>query len=573
MVNETLTMTASGTPSADTLYKLWVCDRSTDTWTVLSDWSTKNTATFMPKKSGTYSFVVHVKHKNSGTNTQDAYKSIDVQVSELKSTAKTVSVTGDKYVGSTVTMTATADPSSSTLYKLWVCDRSTDTWTVLSDWSTKNTATFVPTKAGIYSFVVHVKHKNSSTTNQDSYKSVDINIQYKKSTVKSLNLSGNNQIGQPITMTATADPSSSTLYKLWVCDRSTDTWTVLSDWSTKNTASFTPTKKGYYSFVVHVKNKYSNSNIQEDYMSKDIYAYEKDKATAVSLDVTGTYKVNNKISINALAEPQNDAYYKIWICDRSTETWTVLSDWGTNRTASFTPKTSGTYSVVVHVKHKNSKSERDDYISKDISVKPDKTLIVIDAGHNYGGDSGAEYTHNGITYNETSLNMQVALKLKQELISRGFEVIMTREESDRETIPVRESLEKRVKLANSYNADLFVSIHHNSNPNSSANGVEVYYSSATPLDGTSNIQNGLNSKIKSSKLLAENMVNNIATQLGYYNRGAKDEEFYVVKNTLMPSVLVECGFISNPSEAKKLADQNNQLKLAKILADQIQKQY
>ncbi len=573
MVNETLTMTASGTPASDTLYKLWVCDRSTDTWTVLSDWSTKNTATFVPKKSGTYSFVVHVKHKNSGTSTQDNYKSIDIKVGDAKSIAKSISVSGEKYVGSKLTMTATADPSASTLYKLWVCDRSTDTWTVLSDWSTKSTADFTPKKAGKYSFVVHVKHKNSSTTSQDSYKSVDINVQYKKSTVKSLDLTGSGEIGQPITMKALADPSGDTLYKLWVCDRSTDTWTVLSDWSSKNTATFTPKKKGYYSFVVHVKNKYSSSNSQEDYLSKDIYAYEKNKATAISLDVTGTYKVNNKISINALAEPQKDVYYKIWVCDRVTETWTLLSDWSTTKAATFTPKTSGIYSVVVHVKHKNSTSERDDYIAKDISVKPNNKLIVIDPGHNYGGDAGAQYIHSGITYNETNLNMEVASKLKQELISRGFDVVMTREESDRDTIPMRESLEKRVKLANDLNADLFVSIHHNSNPDPRPNGVEVYYSSATPLAGTSNIQNGLKGKISSSQLLAKNMVDNIAKELGYYNRGAKDEDFYVVKNTLMPSVLVECGFISNPSEAKKLADRNNQLKLAKILADQIQKQF
>ena len=589
IVNETLTMTASGTPAGDTLYKLWVADRSTDTWTVLSDWSTKNTATFVPKKAGNYSFVVHVKHKNSGTTTQDSYKSVDVKVGSAKSNAKSLSVTGGKYVGSTLTMSATADPADKTLYKLWVADRSTDTWTVLSDWSTKNTATFVPKKAGNYSFVVHVKHKNSDTKTQDSYKSVDVNVQYKKSTVKSLTLSGGNEIGQPITMTATADPSDSTLYKLWVADRSTDTWTVLSDWSTKNTATFTPKKKGNYSFVVHVKNKYSTSNVQEDYMSKDIFAHEKDKATAISLDVTGNYKVNNKISINALAEPQNNALYKIWVCDRVTETWTLLSDWSTNKTASFTPKTSGTYSVVVHVKHKNSKAEKDDYIAKDILVKPDKTLIVIDPGHNYGGDAGAEYKHNGVTYNETILNMEVASKLKRELVSRGYEVVMTREENDRDTLPMRESLAKRVKLANDLNADLFVSIHHNTAPDApTANGTEVYYSTAAPIAGIAVTDSGkdiglfpkgnleikaTNNKISASKKLATDMVNNIASQLGYTNRGAKDEDFYVVKNTLMPSVLVECGFISNPSEAKKLADPNNQLKFAKILADQIQKQF
>ncbi|MDZ4957418.1 hypothetical protein GNF51_16925, partial [Clostridium perfringens] len=120
------------------------------------------------------------------------------------STVASLNVSGNKYVGSTLKMEATANPQTDTLYKLWVCDRSTDTWTVLSDWSSKNSIDYVPKKAGRYTFTVHVKHKNSSNVNEDDYKSMDVNVASPKSTVASLNVSGNKYVGSTLKMEATA---------------------------------------------------------------------------------------------------------------------------------------------------------------------------------------------------------------------------------------------------------------------------------------------------------------------------------------------------------------------------------
>ena len=65
-----------------------------------------------------------------------------------------------------------------------------------------------------------------------------------------------------------------------------------------------------------------------------------------------------------------------------------------------------------------------------------KKTIVVDAGHNYGGDGGAVSKIDGVTYSETDLNMQVASKLKTELENRGYNVVMTRNESERETLAI-----------------------------------------------------------------------------------------------------------------------------------------
>ena len=177
-------------------------------------------------------------------------------------------------------------------------------------------------------------------------------------------------------------------------------------------------------------------------------------------------------------------------------------------------------------------------------------VIVIDPGHNFGGDDGAYATNNGITYVERDLNMQVAVKLKEKLEAQGYKVIMTRNPSDRETLEVTESLTKRVNIANNANADLFVSIHHNS-ASAAASGVEVYYSSK-PKDEV--FGGGYNdSRLSTSMNMAASISTALANNTGAINRGAKDGNLFVIRNTNMPAVLIECGFISNPNEAQKCA--------------------
>ena len=213
-------------------------------------------------------------------------------------------------------------------------------------------------------------------------------------------------------------------------------------------------------------------------------------------------------------------------------------------------------------------------------------LIVIDPGHeNPGGDPGAVATHNGIQYIESNLNLQIAVRLKAELEKRGFDIVMTRSEGSGQIgSDISDSLRKRVKLANDLNADFFISLHHNSGP-ASAQGFEVWYSIQSPttrsviFEDTRSLSIGrdiavsdLDYKISKSRELAEAFTKTVSSTLGLVNRGAKYEpigvaDYYVTKNTNMPSVIVENGFLTNESEAKKVSERTYQQKLAEILAD------
>ncbi len=216
-------------------------------------------------------------------------------------------------------------------------------------------------------------------------------------------------------------------------------------------------------------------------------------------------------------------------------------------------------------------------------------LVVIDPGHEIESvDKGAVATHNGVSYIEGNLNLQIAVKLKAELEAKGIQVYMTREGNKVIDNDSSESLRKRVNVANEMNADLFVSIHHNSFTNPSANGFEVYYSTGTPIT-TTYISNRMitkdgrdltletrsyssrsnTEKVAVSKELATEITNESSATLDLYNRGAKDSNFYVCKNTKMPSILIENGFLTNQIEAEKVSTSKHQQRLAEITAKRI----
>lgn len=197
-----------------------------------------------------------------------------------------------------------------------------------------------------------------------------------------------------------------------------------------------------------------------------------------------------------------------------------------------------------------------------------KKTIVIDAGHNYGGDGGATSTIDGVTYSEADLNIQVASKLQVELKNRGYNVIMTRTENQKETLALIESLTNRVNIANNANADFFISIHHNSIDNvPTANGVLTLYSNVAQDEKFGGKLD--NTRIEKSKEIATLINNNIANKLELNNRGSQSQNLFVCRNTNMPAVLVETGFITNKEEAIRCADSDSQQKVAEAIAEVI----
>lgn len=212
-------------------------------------------------------------------------------------------------------------------------------------------------------------------------------------------------------------------------------------------------------------------------------------------------------------------------------------------------------------------------MTKKSKTSGNNKTITIDPGHDYGSDGGASNTIDGVTYNEVDLNLQVAVKLKNELEKRGYNVIMTRNQGERPSYgSLTDSLAHRVNVADNSNSDIFICIHHNS-ASEAAIGVETYYSEH-PKDEY--YGGGLDSdRVEKSKKLAKAINDNIANKVNTNNRGAKSDasaavgSLYVLRNTNMPAVLVEVGFITNPDEAARCASEDGQQKVAEAIADAI----
>lgn len=172
-----------------------------------------------------------------------------------------------------------------------------------------------------------------------------------------------------------------------------------------------------------------------------------------------------------------------------------------------------------------------------------QALLVIDPGHG-GSDPGAVASLESSSALEKDLNLKVAKLVSEKLSRLGFKTSLTREGD------VTVSLQQRVSFANSMPTDFFISIHHNSCSDPQVGGVEAYYYLTN--------SNG--------KKLAQMIASYISTSTGLKNRGARPtSSLYVITNTKATAVLVECGFMSNPEELKKLVDPRFQ----EILADAI----
>lgn len=171
-----------------------------------------------------------------------------------------------------------------------------------------------------------------------------------------------------------------------------------------------------------------------------------------------------------------------------------------------------------------------------------KGKIIIDPGHG-GKDPGA----NRLNILEKDINLAIAQKLEQKLLDNGFSVIMTRKDD------TFYSLKERVELANFEMADIFISIHVNASENPAAYGIETHWFTTQSIYLAKDIQDSLASKIDTR------------------NRGIINSMFYVIHHTLMPSVLIETGFISNENERNLLIDPEKQDAIAKAIFDGIVK--
>ncbi len=167
------------------------------------------------------------------------------------------------------------------------------------------------------------------------------------------------------------------------------------------------------------------------------------------------------------------------------------------------------------------------------------STVVIDAGH--GGFDRGGIPRQRVA--EKVMTLDVSLRLQKRLRQAGYRVVMTRD-SD-----VFVTLGDRVRIASRYRDAILVSVHFNSAARVGANGVETYYYS------------------NNSAQLAADIHRHVVSSTSTENRGIRRRGYFVLRRSSVPAVLVECGFLTNPTESRMALDSSYRQRLADRIAD------
>lgn len=569
-LGSTIKITAEGTGGLDPLYRFWIKDYTG--WKIVKDYSRENFYNWTPVNTGDHSIWVDIKDSSS-KNSYDSYKEIYYYIGPGIKGINTDKPT-PQVVNSSINITADAG-GGNLLYRFWIHDGAS--WKVVKPYSTSNSYSWKPTKVGSHRIWVDIKAPNSPR-DVDSYKEITYEVR-NYPVIKGIitSLPSPQSAGSNITITGDGSGGVNPLYRFWVKDSSG--WKVVRDYAPEKTFNWVPEAAGNYILWIDIKDK-NSPNSYYDY--KEMNYTVNPAKVIIKTDKLSPQTINSQINITASYAAPN-TLYRFWVYDGAN--WKVVKDYSKDNSYLWTPTKIGTYRLWVDVKSINSTKDYDTYheIYYDIKNESIKKTIVIDPGHNYGGDDGAYGYHGDKVYSERDLNMQIATKLKKYLEAYGFNVVLTRQEGEILKDDLKTSLQKRVDIANKLKADFFISLHHDKSSNASTTGISAHYSSYRPTIDNEGIVNGKDPggwsyddlkidstpsvQAKISMELANKLVEGLSTSLGYNNLKAHDHALFVTRQIDVPAVLLESGFLSNANEAEKCADANAQEAKTKKIAD------
>ncbi|HHD2587025.1 TPA: N-acetylmuramoyl-L-alanine amidase CwlD [Clostridium perfringens] len=194
-----------------------------------------------------------------------------------------------------------------------------------------------------------------------------------------------------------------------------------------------------------------------------------------------------------------------------------------------------------------------------VNAEENNKVIVIDPGH--GGIDGGAKSENGVI--EKDINLSISLKTKAALESKGYKVIMTRSEDVglyTEGKKVREKkiedLGNRVKIKKENKCDAFISIHQNMFPQKNCKGAQVWSANNEPSQ-------------KLGRIIQQKFKEEVDQNNKREAKVAKKEYKILNDGYEGASVIVECGFLSNPEECELLGKEDYQNKIANTLANAI----
>ena len=249
--------------------------------------------------------------------------------------------------------------------------------------------------------------------------------------------------------------------------------------------------------------------------------------------------VNDKIEFMVNSSNKNNEFK--FLLEKDGE-YIKESEFNKESIYSFVPVNEGIYRLNVFISNdKNRENVLSSYLNFEVKGE---YIVVLDAGH--GGEEFGAKSSEGIF--EKDINLSICNYI-YELLENTNRINVKRTRLN----DMKIDLSDRVKLCSFLGGDVFLSIHQNAFDNDKVNGVETYYYL----------------KENFSKDLSENIQKNLIKETSAFDRGIKNSNFVVLRENVVPSTLIECGFITNEDECRNLISDDYQKNISKAIADSV----
>ncbi|WP_374934031.1 triple tyrosine motif-containing protein [Neobacillus driksii] len=293
----------------------------------------------------------------AGNNVYDTFPQplyVDQNESEpVTSVNLEVNQTSPQIVGTPISVKATSEGSSNPEYRFYVRDDKGDL-TTIQEYSSQDTITWTPTAPGNYTIIVEAKdkYKTGSASFYEARNEINYTINVGK--VTSIQVEADqtyqNVVGTPITFTATSEGSNEPVYLFYVKDHKGNL-TTLQEYSDGNTFTWTPNSKGNYTVMVYSKDKGSKDLFEaQTEMSYKIKA-GKETSVQVKANQPSSSIVGTPVTLTATSEGNNQSEYRFLVKDNK-GVLTILQEYSSNNTVTWTPTSAGRYTIMVLGKEK-----------------------------------------------------------------------------------------------------------------------------------------------------------------------------------------------------------------------------
>lgn len=373
----TVTFSASASGGTSPYSYKWRVSNGSS-WSVLRDWSTTASVSWAPSTPGTYQ--IEAWARNAGSTADAADSTAAVATRTFTVTAPPVALspisanrTSPQLLGTSITFsTAGTSGTAPYSYKWRVSNGST--WTVLQNWSTSASATWTPSSAGSYQIEVWARSATSTADAPDASAS-DVTTTFVVSagplSVTSVTASKTSPqtTGTAVTFTAAATGGTAPYAYKWRVSNGSS-WSVLQNWSSAASMTWTPTTAGIYQIEVWARSSGNTTDAAEttdaDVVTNYTVTVPALVVSGISADRVSPQTPGTTVTLSASTSGGASPQFKWRVSDGST--WSVLRDWSTSTSASWTPSANGSYQVEVWARNGSTTADAPESSSADATL-------------------------------------------------------------------------------------------------------------------------------------------------------------------------------------------------------------